>query len=187
MNGFEKSTQEAHLSIIKRRGSRYGQRGAGMVEVMMALVLSTMGILGFLQIQQQSLNATHQAIWRQSADRLSRNLIAMMQSNALAASDYGSLLKKSEDGKSKSAMCQGAGACTPAQIAQHDVDGLKAQLRENFPNGKMAVLPCAQSRNSYCVVVSWFGVAPADCLEGAAYQLRCFVSAPLSGLLSGFI
>lgn len=162
---------------------RTKQSGAGLVEVVVALVLSATGILGFLNMQQQSLNAVHQAFWRQSANRLSRNIIAAIHSNTSAKSDYVALMSQKEAALTKVKLCQGGQICNSTQIARFDIQYFHGQLQANFPNGQMAVLPCGRAHSQHCIVISWLGLAPAECVRDAATRARCFQSAPMFGLL----
>lgn len=159
------------------------QRGAGLVEVMVALVLSTAGILGFLTLQQRSLEAVHNVIWRHAAQRLSENVFAVLQLNTEAAAQYAALLNDQD-------LAPGAGACSSElpcatnEMARADVGYLRSQLSAWLPRARMALLPCGEGPSAYCVTIAWRGEAPEACAQDQTSAAHCFRSVPIMVLPS---
>ena len=54
--------------------SNRSQRGVGLMEVLVALLILAIGILGFIALQYRSLDATTEATYRVQAINLARDL-----------------------------------------------------------------------------------------------------------------
>jgi Tfp pilus assembly protein PilV len=157
------------------RANRW-QMGASMVEVMIALVLSTVVVASVFSLQQKSLLVVKQAAWLQSADRISRNLLTAVQGNPQGWSVY---LAGEWATPARLKPCQRAGQCQPEMIAQSDSLWLARQLARDLPRGQMALMPCGKSL--YCAYVSWLGVRPKACVVAKPeFERRCYRSGPIS-------
>ena len=68
------------------------QRGVGMVEVLVALLVLAIGVLGFSALQLRALQATAEATDRTMAMNLARDLADRIRINRLGLADYTSAI-----------------------------------------------------------------------------------------------
>lgn len=62
-----------------------GQRGFSLIEVLVALVVTTMGLLGLASLQLLSIKTQHNAFMRGQATQLNHDMIERMRGNCVAA------------------------------------------------------------------------------------------------------
>ncbi|NZA26300.1 type IV pilus modification protein PilV [Luteimonas sp. SJ-92] len=79
-----------HLNVIRRGGSgaRNGQAGFSMIEVMVALLILALGLLGFALLQTLNLRYTQSADYRTRATNLAYELLDQMRVNSLSAAEF---------------------------------------------------------------------------------------------------
>ncbi|WP_423201205.1 type IV pilus modification protein PilV [Fluviicoccus keumensis] len=155
------------------------QRGVGLIEVMVALLLLGIAVVGFAALQVRAVGSTHDAYFRtqgmaiaqEVAERLRANSNATFAINAVATYRAGST------GGVSDTQCI-TNTCTPTQMAQFDIANLNTLAASTLPNGRFAVVPCTNATNS-CVLVSWNLTSPTvgntttDCMStGGSYILN---------------
>ena len=74
------------------------QQGVGLIEVMVALLLLAVAVLGFSALQMNALNATDESLVRSRAMSVSKKLSENMRFNTLAANDFTTELNKFNQG-----------------------------------------------------------------------------------------
>lgn len=67
---------------------RHAQRGFSMIEVLIALVVLAIGLLGFALLQTMNLRYTQSANYRTQATNLAYDLLDQMRANRLYAAQY---------------------------------------------------------------------------------------------------
>ncbi|MEZ0469632.1 type IV pilus modification protein PilV [Luteimonas salinilitoris] len=79
-----------HLNVIRRGGFRGGASASGfsLIEVMVALLVLALGLLGFALLQTLNLRYTQSADYRTRATNLANELLDQMRVNSLSAADY---------------------------------------------------------------------------------------------------
>ncbi|NHZ82808.1 type IV pilus modification protein PilV [Massilia sp. CCM 8695] len=121
--------------------------GFTLTEVLVAVLLLAVGILGALGLQVAALR-TRQGISLMSRGvQLATSLAERMQANAgqMRRDDLGNpylqLRYDAADGTPPPAPagCYGAGSCSSAQLAQFDIADTVAALHAGFPGGRIAV------------------------------------------------
>ncbi|WP_341504171.1 type IV pilus modification protein PilV [Gallaecimonas sp. GXIMD4217] len=166
----------------------HAQGGFSLMEVLVALVILTTGILGTVAMQLTAKRGSYGALERTQAVNLANDLLERVRSNpselANYAANYGS-------GQTVSAAdkCSSSSYCSPAALRQWDQFQWHQQLmgadtKENTQN--VAVLGNAVgcvtvSANAITVVVSWqgiHGIGDADAASscGTASDKRRLVS-----------
>lgn len=73
---------------LSRAPSRRRQRGFSMIEVLIALVVLAIGLLGFALLQTMNLRYTQSANHRTQATNLAYDLLDQMRANRLSAAQY---------------------------------------------------------------------------------------------------
>lgn len=180
------------------------QKGVGMIEVLVALTLLAIGVLGFTALQLRAVDATTEATNRIQAINLARDLAERIRANQDALRD--SIEKTAEDDKKykispyvnafadntsldeydwASASCYNTVAsdsCDSAAMASEDVKQVLYKAGE--VGMSMALRTCEGVINGrHCIYVSWGETTPTegtsdiDCTSSGSYtqNSRCIV------------
>jgi type IV pilus assembly protein PilV len=160
-----------HAMNMYARRHRSHQRGASLVEILAALVITTIGLLGFAGLQSRALVSTEDGYLRTQANSLAQDIIERMringvsptrQSNAAATPALDSYTDETSWSAGVTAGdCLGADKnCSSAQMADYDIATVRAQVVAMLPEGSMTVRECAVSQ--VCAYVAWGGEKTAD-------------------------
>ena len=140
------------MKIINR------QAGVGMVEVLVALVLLALGVLGFTALQLRAVEAGDEALVRSQATLLLRGLTEGIRANPEGQTfypanvqAYAGITAKPSIGKD----CLDV-VCTPQQMAAYDAFLVARSAFNVGINITMAACPGATNRQ--CVFAGWGGV-----------------------------
>jgi len=125
---------------------RVRERGFTLVEVLVALFVLAVGIVGAGAVQITAERTRQQASLRSEAAQLANALVARMRVNpAIAtlpdgANPYLSFqYDAAESMPAAAALCFGGSSCTPEALAQFDLHALRQALSTQFPRGRMLV------------------------------------------------
>lgn len=142
--------------------TRMKQSGFTMVEVLVALVVLTIGLLGIAALYLNSLQSGRTAIYRTQAVTLAADLADRIRMNRTAQAAYGSLFA---DVEAVVGACDSTGGCSDADLASTDLFRWKATIAQLLPNGQGQVavtLPVAGGEpTNYVVTVRWAEVGEA--------------------------
>lgn len=157
------------------------QAGISLLEVLIALLVLTIGALGFAGLQMTSLNQSTAANYRVSAVLIAQDAVERMELNPSERNTYldddwtaGSF------GGTPSDTCIGSGSnCDSQAIATWDIAQLTWQAANQLPAGQVAVADCAFNNNLICINVGWDGQSPDACMTNAGVNTNansnCFV------------
>lgn len=151
------------------------QKGVGLVEVVVALLLLSIGVLGFTMLQMRAMDASVDASKRIQAMNLARDLSEKMRANKVGlvkkipvkdgdaekmVDAYANALSKQYK-TSYSATCANTSKCSSENFAQEDVNQV---LYKAYTMGmKVALNDCpGTASNRYCIFVAWDETLPAD-------------------------
>lgn len=152
-------------------------KGVGLVEVIVALLLLSIGILGFAMLQIRAMDASIDASKRIQAMNLARDLSERMRANKQGLSKsiaikedekeklvdaYANALSNKYYSASYTAACANTTKCSSTDFATEDVNQI---LFKAFNLGmKVALNPChgTVARERYCVYVAWDETLPID-------------------------
>jgi type IV pilus assembly protein PilV len=136
--------------------TRAQQSGFTMVEVLVALIVLAIGLLGIAALYLNSLQAGRTAIYRTEAVALAADLADRIRMNRTAQAGYGSLFT---DVEVADADCATTGGCTDVELAATDLSNWKNALAQALPNGQGqvdVVLPVAAGEpTTYLITVRW--------------------------------
>ena len=93
------------------------QRGVSMIESLVAIVVTTLGILGVLGVQMRTMTDTASSVRRSQAVQLVEDLGERMQSNPDALNNFSTFASVPSD---QGTDCSTT-ACTPAQLATYEI------------------------------------------------------------------
>ncbi len=106
--------------VLRNGRSRlHRAQGAGLIEVLIAVLVLAVGLLGMMTLQTTAKRYSHEAAQRSMASAVARDAIERMRSNPTALADYVATIGESSI-TTAPASCN-TGTCTPAQLATRDL------------------------------------------------------------------
>ncbi|ENW97681.1 type IV pilus modification protein PilV [Acinetobacter sp. NIPH 298] len=143
------------------------QKGVGLVEVLVALILLAIAVLGFAALQLKAVDASAEAGQQVLALTIARDLAELMRANPQGLSDgkykIGAVAVPSNDGTE----AYGTEAGNPEKIAAQDLQNAALQASENGMN--LAVSRCPTSDARQCIYVAW---GETSLVEGSDLKLE---------------
>ena len=132
-----------------RPGMIQNHGGFSLIEVLIALVIMSVGMLGIAGLYVEGMNAGRTSIFRHHAVTLAGDAADRIRANPRAGSAYAG-----DRGNNDCVL--GTVNCDPEQMAANDIDLWKLQAADMLPSGDVTVsfnddvLP-----PTYTIVVSW--------------------------------
>lgn len=149
------------------------QTGVGLVEVLVALVLLSIAVLGFVALQIRAITASNEATMNVQATNIARDLAERMRMNRDGLAGYVA--------NTDTTNCATA-FCSPEDMAKYDFRLVSSRATDLGMS--MDVLNCQGSTLvRKCVYVAWEGTTAtngtgsSDCTNGAAYvpNAKCII------------
>jgi type IV pilus assembly protein PilV len=147
-----------------------GQSGFTMIEVMVALVVMSIGLLGIAKLVLYSAHSNDSAYMRSQATELAYEILDNMRANrtqALAGS-YNTALATGP--VVPGALCLGVGAnCSAPQLAAYDLYQWKTRLAAPtgaLPSGQGSVAVAGGTPATATIIVSWDDNAAQAAIAG---------------------
>ena len=130
--------------------SRARQRGFSLVEVLIALVIMSVGMLGIAGLYVQSLQAGRTSMLRHNAVTLAGDVADRIRANPRAGVVY-----QDSDGVNRNCVDNGTD-CDASEMADHDVFLWKAQAGTTLPGGDVTItFDDTVFPNEYTINVNW--------------------------------
>jgi len=132
-----------HFPTIRTRA------GFSLVEVLIALVIMSVGMLGIAGLYVEGMKAGRTSTFRHHAVTVASDVADRIRANPLGAVDY--------EGVGGNNNCVlGNVDCNPQQMAANDIWLWQAQADDMLPNGDVAItFDDTVTPNTYRIVVSW--------------------------------
>jgi len=138
-------------------------RGVGLIEVLIALLVMAVGILGFVGLQSTAKRTGYEALQRSTAVYLVNDILERMRSNATAV--YGGDYSVQDLGGGSlgdtAPACVDAASCSPGEIASYDLWEWEQRLdgsTEGDRGGLVSPRGCVNTNNGFVTVaVAWRG------------------------------
>ncbi len=134
-------------------------RGFSLLEVLIALVILSVGLLGLAALQAEGLRGSGSAFTRTQGVLLAADITDRMRANRQALDSY--VIALGDAGTNPGKRCSDTTAgdaedppCTGAEMAQSDIVLWKAALG-NLPNGEGSITAVAGSPGRFTVLVQW--------------------------------
>ena len=149
------------------------QKGVGLIEVLVSLLILAIGILGFVALQYRAVEATSEAINRVQAINVARDMAERIRANRDGLANYKTQIQTAANQTDYTTNCM-TSACSATAMADFDV----AQVAQKTADLGMTMNMRTCSGNSdgrNCIYVAWGdtsatdGTGAGDCTNGAAY------------------
>ena len=159
--------------------NRNNQNGVGMIEVLVALFILAVGLLGVLAMQANSIKGSQKSQFSTQAQFLAQDMVDRIVAfndidDPNDDDDYDDL--DTDDADADDAACAATGCDAAAQKA-YDTWDWGTQVTSRLPNGKGTV-EYDDTDDKYVVTVMWDselnGATGEDC-TGASGQMACYI------------
>ena len=153
--------------------ARGRQAGVSLIEVLVAILIISIGVLGYAGLQLRALNSTEHAHYMTQATALAQDVVERVAANPQQFATYANpdnwdQTLMGETLPSNWNACLGTGAdCTPAQMAESDILQARWFASQMLPNGTVLGEECEDSM-AFCITVAWSGQSAEDCTVGSA-------------------
>lgn len=158
------------------------QAGMGMFEVLVALFILAIGVLGFSALQLRAVEATMEANDKTLAMNLARDLAERIRINRQALTQYTTAINDpaaTTECLPTTLASTYRPTCTPETLARHDATEI-LQIANN--QGQTVVMAQCQGGVRTCIYVAWGStvISPNDlsqCMVGGSYRnnAKCIV------------
>lgn len=150
------------------------QKGVGMIEVLVALLILSIAILGFVGLQLRASEAGSEASNRILAMNVARDLAEKIRINSAQVLTYASEMATTTNQKESSSDCFN-NYCTPAQKADFDVK--QSYLNALALGMSMSMQVCPSGSNGkQCIYVAWGKTLPSNSTASSENLNSCTVS-----------
>lgn len=135
--------------------TRYSQQGIGLIEVLVALLLLAVAMLGFSAMQINAVKATDESLMRTRAMSVMRGGADAIRAYAIPAEKNAFVAGVNQNNKTKVA-CKTTSSCTSEQMANNDGVNLREFARAN--EMQIRVMDCpgtTSTQTRQCMIASW--------------------------------
>lgn len=106
------------------------EQGVGLIEVLVAVLILTVGILGLVGLQTRALQLSQESLLQSQAMMMAYEMTDRIRANKTTADDYEVMYGENV---AASQNCQ-TGSCTPAQLALYELNEWKTNVA-SLPSG----------------------------------------------------
>lgn len=163
------------------------QHGVGLVEVLVALVLLSIAVLGFVALQLRAVAASHEAGRNIQAMNIARDLSERIRTNRDGLLEYKKAASTencaSDTGENGKPGYSAGKFCTANEMAAYDYMQVSSKAADLGMN--IDILDCqgAASLKRKCIYVAWGGTTPTNgtaspnCTNRTAYlpEAKCII------------
>jgi len=137
------------IDIHRQEIPTRSQRGFSLVEVLIALIIMSVGMLGIASLYVQSMQAGRTSLFRHSAVTLAGDVADRIRANPTAVNAYA--------GAGADGGCiDGNTDCNDAQMAAQDILLWDLQATDTLPNGDVVItVDNAVTPPSYTIAINW--------------------------------
>jgi type IV pilus assembly protein PilV len=138
------------------------QKGVGLIEVLVTMLILAVGLLGLAGLETQSLRYSHEAYLRTQTSVLAGDMIDRLRANssiALTTNNYNFSLTDTPTGLANA--CETA-ACSGANLAAYDFKQWRDEIESQLPGGGGSVTPStinAAGWREYTILIEFNGVS----------------------------
>ncbi|WP_171265819.1 type IV pilus modification protein PilV [Acinetobacter haemolyticus] len=151
------------------------QKGVGLIEVLVSLLILAVGILGFVALQYRAVEATSEAINRVQAINIARDMAERIRANRDGLETYKTQIQADDVNQTNFTTDCIASACNATAMADFDVS--QVVTKASSLGMTMNMRTCSgNSDGRNCIYVAWGdtratdGTGAGHCTNGTAYQ-----------------
>ena len=137
---------------------KFRVRGFSLVEVLIALIVMSVGMLGIAGLYVHTMQAGRTSLFRHQAVNLAGDVADRIRANPTAGAAYAAATG------TDNGCVDGTVECTPAEMAANDIVVWEAQADDTLPAGDVTVtFNNAVTPNTYQIRIDWqeAGQSPA--------------------------
>ncbi|MGZ4960105.1 MAG: type IV pilus modification protein PilV [Methylomonas sp.] len=127
-------------------------KGFTLIEVLVATVVLSIGLLGLAALQANNLKNNQSAYFRSQATQLAYDIADRMRANVTASNSYLSTTMAVTAATQQADCTTVSTTCTPAKMAQNDLYELKSALATALPGGSATI---TNAGGVFTVTVNW--------------------------------
>lgn len=123
---------------LSHKQQRQRQRGITLLESLIAIIVTALGILGILGVQMRTLTDTQTSMRRAQAIRLIEDLSERMKVNPNALNAINTYVQNwtaTPPTAAATTLCEAGNACTQGQLAEYDIREWKRLVERTLPLG----------------------------------------------------
>lgn len=136
---------------MSRLNSQYG---VGLIEIMVAVLLLSIAVLGFSALQMRAVKATEESLVRTQSLSVVRGLAENMRANPLQMKAYQDAIKEPNANSKKCNTLDSK--CTSAEIATKEANAAVKKLKEYDVRLNMISCPgTSEFSEVKCIVAAW--------------------------------
>ncbi len=129
--------------------SARAERGFSLIEVLIALIIMSVGMLGIASLYVQSMQAGRTSLFRHNAVTLAGDVADRMRANPTAAVAYAGA------GANNNCIAMGIN-CSNLQMAAQDIFGWDQQAVDTLPNGDVTItFDNTVNPPVYTIAITW--------------------------------
>lgn len=161
---------------------KFSQNGLGMVEVLVALLVLAIAVLGYVMLQVRALEATAESTQRIQAINIARDLAERVRVNrdgwtfGTSPKSYFTEFSTSAKQQDRDKDCTSV-VCTASELADYDVNELYNYAFQYGMNLGMDTCPGTSAGTRYCLFVAWGNTLASNsttntssCTNGNSYR-----------------
>lgn len=131
--------------------SMRSEQGSSLIEVVVALFVLAVGMLGVLSMQVKSMQFNQSAYYYSQAVYLANDILESMRSNRSVANTY--LIELDESTPTPTKNCSAAGVtCAPAELRSYNVSQWRNNIASTLSSGKSSI---QRSGDYYAITVQF--------------------------------
>ena len=141
-----------------RQGPKQRQAGFTLIEVLVALVVMAVGMLGIAGLYIESLRSGHMSVSYTNAVTLAASMADRIRANQTGIGAYaGAAAGNATAGTAANNCVNGAADCTAAQLATDDWFWWYEDVKAQMPEGRQASIQVVNAApvNVYTILLQW--------------------------------
>ena len=136
-------------NLRKTRSLRF-TAGFSLIEVLIALIIMSVGMLGIASLYVQSMQAGRTSLFRHNAVTLAGDVADRIRANRTAGATY------ANPTGADNGCIAGGSDCSADQMAMHDILIWKQQAQDSLPNGDVLIVyNNGVTPPTYTIQVTW--------------------------------
>jgi type IV pilus assembly protein PilV len=130
-----------------------GEAGVGLIEVLVSLLILSVGILGIVSLQTRALQLNQGVLYQSRANVLAYDILDRMRSNQSQVDSYQIGL---DDAKPAYTDCQTSTAnCSPGQMIDFDLGTWREEVESVLPGGKSSIVRTGGAQPAFIITLQF--------------------------------